>query len=115
RGNRLMWLEGGSTCLRAGRPADAERFLDDGFARFAEDRRPRMFGEPALWSYKRGTARAWAGKVAEADSDLRNALKLEARKWVHGRAHLELGRMALKAGNRLAARQELQAAIALCE
>ena len=56
--NRLLWLETGSTCLRAGRPADAERVLDEGFTRFADDRRPRMFGEDALWHYKRGTARA---------------------------------------------------------
>src|SRR6266850_3333210 len=104
--NRLVWLESGSTCLRAGRPADAERFLNDGFARFADDRRPRMFGEHALWSYKRGMAHAGAGRVAEADTDLRNALKLEARKWVHGRTHFELGKLALKAGNQLAARQE---------
>jgi hypothetical protein len=28
-----VWLESGSTALRAGRPADAERFLNEGFAR----------------------------------------------------------------------------------
>ena len=33
--NRLVWLETGSTALRAGRAADAERFLTDGIARFA--------------------------------------------------------------------------------
>src|SRR5689334_12060109 len=41
--NRLVWLESGSTCIRAGRYADAERFLDEGLRRFADDRRPRMF------------------------------------------------------------------------
>ena len=30
-------------------------------------------------------------------------------------AHLELGKLALKAGNRAAAREEFQAAIPLCE
>src|SRR4051812_12632479 len=40
--NRLVWLESGSTSIRAGRYSDAERFLDDGFARFAGDMRPRM-------------------------------------------------------------------------
>src|SRR5262249_40886288 len=40
--NRLVWLETGSTNLRAGRAADAERFLSDGLARFAADRRQRM-------------------------------------------------------------------------
>jgi len=113
--NRLMWLETGSTCLRAGRPADAERFLAEGFTRFADDRRPRMFGEDALWHYKRGTARAGIGKAAEAEADLRTAIRLVGRKWVQARAHLELGKLALKAGNRAAARQELQAAVTLGE
>ncbi len=113
--NRLMWLETGSTCLRAGRPADAERFLAEGFTRFADDRRPRMFGEDALWHYKRGTARAGIGKAAEAEADLRTAIRLVGRKWVHARAHLELGKLALKAGNRAAAREELQAAVTLGE
>jgi tetratricopeptide (TPR) repeat protein len=113
--NRLVWLESGSTSLRAGRAADAERFLNDGIARFADDRRQRMFGEDALWRYKRGAARAALGKSAEAEADLRGALTLEARKWVHGRSHLELGKLALKAGKRDAARQELQQAVTLSE
>jgi tetratricopeptide (TPR) repeat protein len=113
--NRLVWLESGSTSLRAGRAADAERFLSDGMARFADDRRQRMFGEDALWRYKRGAARAALAKSGDADVDLRSALSLEGRKWVYGRAHLELGKLALKAGNRTAARQELQQAIALSE
>jgi tetratricopeptide (TPR) repeat protein len=113
--NRLMWLETASTLLRAGRAADAERILDDGFARFADDSRPRMFGEGALWHYKRGTARARVGKAAEAEGDLRKALTLEGRRWVHARSHLELGKLALKAGNRHAAADELRAAITLAE
>jgi tetratricopeptide (TPR) repeat protein len=113
--NRLMWLESGSTSLRAGRAADAERFLSEGFARFASDQRPRMFGEEALWEYKRGVARAALGRTKEAEADLRDALRGEARKWVQGRAHLELGKLALKAGNRPAAKAELQSAIVLGE
>jgi tetratricopeptide (TPR) repeat protein len=101
--NRLVWLEIGSTSLRAGRLADAERILDEGLARFADDRRPRMFGELALWHLKRGTARAWNGKTREAAADLRETLTLEGRKWVHARAHLELGRAAAKSGNQSAA------------
>src|SRR5438093_3300098 len=80
--NRLVWLESGSTSLRAGRAADAEQFLNDGIARFADDRRQRMFGEDALWRYKRGAARAALGRAAEAEADLRGALALEARPWV---------------------------------
>ena len=114
--NRLAWLESGSTALRAGRPADAERFLSDGIARFADDKRERMFGEQALWFYKRGAARAALGRRAEAEQDLRQSVSSEGRKWVHGRAHLELGKLLLRAGdsvNRVAARAELQTAATL--
>ena len=113
--NRLVWLEMGSTQIRAGRYADAERTLTEGMSKFAGDTRPRMFGEDALWFFKRGTARAWRGQNADADADLKHALSLEGRKWVHGRSHLELGRLALKRGDRPAARQEFQTAITLCE
>ena len=112
--NRLLWLETGSTDLRAGRPAEAERALEDGMARFANDTRPRMFGEDALWHYKRGTARAEVGRAADARDDLTKAIALEGRAWVKGRAHLELGKLALKAGDRAAARRDLEAAVSLC-
>jgi tetratricopeptide (TPR) repeat protein len=113
--NRLVWLETGSTCLRAGRAADAERFIDTGFERFKGDTRPRMFGEDALWLYKRGAARAGVGKRAAAEQDLRAAVSFEGRSWVHGRAHIELGKLALAAGNRASANTELRAGLALCE
>src|SRR5471030_3097683 len=113
--NRLVWLESGSTCLRAGRPADAELFLSDGLTRFADDTRPRMFGEDALWRYKRGATLAAIGRDADADADLRKALAADGRKWVHARAHLELGKLALKAKNRSAAALEFNAAIPLAD
>jgi tetratricopeptide (TPR) repeat protein len=113
--NRLLPLEIGSTNLRAGRPADAEKVLDEAMTRFAGDTRPHMFGETALWHYKRGTARAAIGRDADARQDFTRALAVEGRKWVQGRTHLELGRLALKAGNRPAAQKEFQTAIALCE
>jgi hypothetical protein len=112
--NRLVWLESGSTSLRAGRAADAERFLSDGLSRFADDPRPRMFGEDALWRYKRGATFAALGR-AEAESELRKALTAEGRKWVHARTHLEIGKLALKAGNKAAAAAEFRAAIPLAE
>jgi tetratricopeptide (TPR) repeat protein len=111
--NWLVWLESGSTALRAGRPADAERFLNEGMARFADDKRGRMFGEEALWLYKRGAARAALGRGTEAERDLRTSLSSEGRRWVHGRAHLELGKLALQAGNPAAARGALQTAATL--
>ncbi|HZR23628.1 MAG TPA: hypothetical protein VFA59_08590 [Vicinamibacterales bacterium] len=113
--NRLVWLEMGSTNLRAGRAADAERVLNEGLARFVNDQRPRMFGEPALWSYKRGAARAALGHANEAKSDLDAALAAEGRKWVYGRTHLELGKLALNAGDRVLAKRELQTAATLCD
>jgi Flp pilus assembly protein TadD len=112
--NRLMWLESGSTSLRAGRAADAERFLSDGLRRFADDPRPRMFGEDALWRYKRGATLAALGR-SDAAADLRKSLTLEGRKWVHARSHLELGKLALKAGNQAAAAAEFRAAIPLAD
>ena len=112
--NRLVWLESGSTSLRAGRAADAERFLSDGLRRFADDPRPRMFGEDALWRYKRGATLAALGR-SDAEADLRTSLTLEGRKWVHARSHLELGKLALKAGNKPAAAAEFRAAIPLAD
>jgi tetratricopeptide (TPR) repeat protein len=112
--NRLVWLESGSTSLRAGRASEAERFLTDGLTRFAGDPRPRMFGEDALWRYKRGTALAALGRP-DAEADLRKSLSLDGRKWVHARSHLELGKLSLKAGNKAAATVELRAAIPLAE
>jgi tetratricopeptide (TPR) repeat protein len=113
--NRLVWLESGSTLLRAGRAADAEQMLNDGVARFADDHRPRMFGEDALWRYKRGAARAGQGKDDLAEADLQSALQSEGRQWVYARSQFELGKLALKRGNRAAATEALRAAIALAE
>jgi len=113
--NRLAWLESGATCLRAGRPADAERFLNDGMARLAGDTRQRMFGEEALWYYKRGTARAALGRTADAQADLRKALGVEGRNWVYGRTRLELGKLALKGNDSASARTELRQAVTLCD
>ena len=112
--NRLFWLETGGTLLRAGKAAEADRFLSDGLSRFASDDRPRLFGEDALWYYKRGVARAVLGRSADAERDLRQALSVEGRKWVQGRAHLELGKLFLKSGNRSAANAEFRTAITLC-
>jgi tetratricopeptide (TPR) repeat protein len=113
--NRLLWVETGATNLRAGRSAEAARVLDEGLSRFASDDRPRLFGEDALWLFKRGVARAALGRTAEAEADLRKALALEGRAWVHGRVDLELGKLALKAGDRGRARQAFGRAVALCD
>jgi tetratricopeptide (TPR) repeat protein len=113
--NRLLWLESGSTALRAGRWAEADRFLEDGFTRLAADTRPRMFGEEALWHYKIGLTRARLGRQGEAEQALAKAVSLEGRPWVHGRSHIELGRLAQRAGDREGARRHWQTAVRLCE
>jgi len=113
--NRLVWLESGATNLRAGRPAEAVRILAEGMSRFASDPRPRMFGEEALWLYKRGAGHAALGHTADAEQDLRQAVSSEGRPWVLGRSHFELGKLALKAGRTADARRELQAAAVLCD
>ena len=74
-----------------------------------------MYGEQALWLYKRGVALGGLGRSSDAERDLRKSLASEGRKWVHGRAHLELGRLALKASQKTLATQELQTAIQLCD
>ena len=113
--NRLFWLETGGTLLRAGRHAEADRVLTEGIDRFAGDKRSRMFGEEAIWFQKRGEARAVIGHAAEARVDLHKALASEGRRWVHGRARLELGRLAVKSNDRAGAETELKTAITLCE
>ena len=75
-----------------------------------------MFGEEALWLYKRGAARAGLGRTADAEADLQQrACASTGRNWVHGRAHLELGKLALKAGNTDAARTEFGTAATLAD
>ena len=111
--NRLFWLETGSTLLRANRPADAERFLNEGIEMTDRDTRRRMLGEEALWYYRRGSARAALKRIPEARTDLNKAVAARGRKWVEGRAHLELGRLSLAEGDMAAAREHLQTAARL--
>jgi len=113
--NRLLWLEAGATALRAGRAADAETHLTTGMKMLAGDTRPRMFGEEALWLHKRGAARVALQRTAEADADLRRALKLESRKWVTGRVHAELGKLADLKGERKTASDHFKQAQKLAD
>jgi tetratricopeptide (TPR) repeat protein len=112
--NRLVVLEAGSTALRAGRPQEAEQILTEGMAMAAKDTRPRVPGEDALWRYKRGAARASAGRTDAALEDLRIAASGGEQPWVTGRARVELGRLALKRGDRAGAAAEARQAETLC-
>jgi tetratricopeptide (TPR) repeat protein len=111
--NRILWLEAGSTALRAGRPAQAEEYLSAGLKRLATDTRPRAFGEEALWLQKQGAALIALGRGDEADAALRRGLTLESRRWVTGRTHAELGKLADLHKDRAAAQAHFQKAVAL--
>ena len=113
--NRQLWYEGGTTLLRAGRYAEAETMLDEGIRRRDSDRRERMFGEDALWHYGRGVARARQGRGDLARQDLQLPLSGEARDWVRGRAHAELGQLAAKTRDLEQARREYRLAIQLAD
>ena len=112
--NRLLLLEAGGTALRAGRPAQARVWLEQGLATLASDRRPRAFGEEARWHYTYGAALVSLKDATAADRELRMALASATRDWLRGRIHRELGRLADLAGNRASARDEYQEAIRLC-
>ena len=113
--NRLVVLEAGSTALRAGRGADAERLLSEGLAMLPSDPNRRMPGEEGLWRYKRGAALALMGKAQAAEADLQLATGGESQQWVQGRARVELGQLALKRSDRNAAAREARQAQTLCE
>ena len=112
--NRLVVLEQGSTALRAGKAADADRILSEGLEMLAAEKRPRIPGEEALWRYKRGAARAALGR-SDAVADLRAATAAGAQAWVAGRARVELAKLALRKGDRKTAAAELTQAATLCQ
>ena len=113
--NRLLVLEAGATALRGGRAQQADDLLTEGLAMLGKDQRVRMPGEEALWRYKRGAARAALGRAEPAVADLQSATSADAQAWVNGRARVELGRLALKRGDRGTAAVEARQAATLCE
>ena len=102
--NRLLLLEAGATALRGGKAQQADDLLTEGLAMLAGDRRERMPGEESLWRYKRGAARAALGRIDAAHADLQAATAAGAQAWVNGRARVELGRLALRRGDRAGCR-----------
>lgn len=74
--NRLLWLEAGSTALRAGRPESARRSLEQGLAMLALDPRPRAFGELARWGYAYGAALVALKETDTARRALDGALEI---------------------------------------
>lgn len=113
--NRLVLLETGSTALRAERFERAHAFLSQGLEMLPADASHRIPGEEALWRYKRGAALAALKRTDAALADLRLAASPSAAQWVHGRARVELARLALQRGDRGAAAGEARQAQSLCE
>jgi tetratricopeptide (TPR) repeat protein len=112
--NRLLWLEAGTTALRAKRFDVARALLQQGLAKLAADGRARAFGEEARWRYAYGAALVGMNERELAERELRIVLAIAAPRWVQGRAHKELGKLADLAGDRPAAIREYRAALGLC-
>ena len=113
--NRLVVLEAGSTALRAGRHDQAVRMLSEGLRMLPADASRRIPGEEALWRYKRGAALAALKQVDPALADLRAATSQDAQPWVHGRARIELAKLASARGDLATAKSEASQAQSLCE
>jgi tetratricopeptide (TPR) repeat protein len=109
--NRLLWLERGSTALRAGRGAEARAALEEGLAALAQDPRPRAFGEEARWRCVYGASLVLSGRTEAADRELRRSLALEGPAWLRGRAHKELGKVEDLRGHRAAAIEHYREAV----
>jgi tetratricopeptide (TPR) repeat protein len=84
--NRLLQLEAASTALRAGRAPDALRSAEEGLARFADDARPKAYGEEAQWRFQRGAALLALGDVPRAHDELRRVTLADAPEWLRDRA-----------------------------
>lgn len=113
--NRLVLLEAGSTAVRAGRFDQAVALLTEGLAMIPSDASRRIPGEEALWRYKRGAAYVGLQRADAALADLQTATTPAAQKWVHGRARLELARVALLRGDRARAASEARQGQSLCQ
>ncbi len=113
--NRLLWLETAATALRDDRPALAAARLREGFDQLENDDRVRMFGEEALWHYLRGATWLRLDRDGPAQDDLLASLEHDARLWVQGRTHLELGKLADLSGDRRLARDYYDRAEDLCD
>ena len=112
--NRLLWLEAGNTCLRAGRPAEANAALEEGLARLSADPRPHALGEDARWRYAHGAALVALKHTNAAERELELAIAGAQRDWLKGRGNKELGKLADLAGDRARALDRYRAADRLC-
>ena len=112
--NRLLWLEEGSTLLRAARPAEARRALETGLAHLLADPRPRARGEESRWRYTYGAVLTDLDERAAARRELADALATATRDWLRGRIHLESGKLAGRSGDHTTALAAFRQAERLC-
>ncbi len=113
--NRVLRLEAGATAIRARQYSEADRLLTAGIDALPADRRPRAFGEEAMWVYKRGMARLALRRLEPARADLTRASGLPMREWVNARVQLEVGKLADLEARRADARAAYGQAIRLGE
>ena len=113
--NRQLWYEAGATLIRAGivtrRP---RRCWTKGIAPVRQRQaRADVRRGSAVALQARRRARAARPRRRGARTTFSSSLQRQARDWVRGRAHAELGQLALKAGDREQARREYRLAIEL--
>lgn len=96
--NRLITLNEGATAIEWKQFGPAESRLREGLQAYYARREPPVWGEEALWFLKLGTARAALGRIDEAVADLSRVFTAAPREWVRGRAHFEIGKIALARG-----------------
>ena len=112
--NRLLWLEAGSTTLRAGRAGAAAAALERGLAQLHADSRPRAGGEESRWRLAYGTALTALERDTQAERELSRASAAATRDWVRGRAEYQIGILRERAGHGDGARASFSAAERLC-
>ena len=112
--NRLLWLEEGSTAIRAERFEVARAALQRGLAMLAADPRPRAFGELARWHYHLGVALARLRQPIDAERALVRSLGGDSLDWVRGRTYLELAALQADAGSRVNAFDAYRLAARFC-
>jgi len=112
--NRLLWLEAGSTALRARRFEEARADVAEGMERLSRDPRPRAYAEEARWRYCHGAALVGLRRIELAQGELQTVLDTNAPEWLHGRAHKELGKIADLSGDRSRAIDQYRIAHRIC-
>ena len=103
--NRLVLLEAGSTAVRAGRFDEAVTLLSEGMRMVPADEAQANSGRRGALALQARRRLRGLQRQNEAAADLTAAASPSAQTWVHGRARVELARLALSRGDRGTASQ----------